>query len=61
MALDPEGDVSLAPTDVAMLPTRILVDRRGVVRDLEVGFDAGQDANLQREIDELLREPAPPP
>ena len=56
--LDPEGEIS-ARYDVSMLPTRVLVDRRGVVRDLEIGFDPGQDANLQREIEELLHEPAP--
>ncbi len=58
VALDPEGEIS-SRYDVSMLPTRVLVDRRGVVRDLEIGFDPGQDANLQREIEELLHEPAP--
>jgi thiol-disulfide isomerase/thioredoxin len=58
VALDPQGEIS-SRYDVSMLPTRVLVDRRGVVRDLEIGFDPGQDANLQREIEELLHEPAP--
>jgi thiol-disulfide isomerase/thioredoxin len=56
--LDSEAAIS-SRYDVAMLPTRVLVDRRGVVRDLEVGFDAAHDAALQREIEELLHEPAP--
>ncbi len=56
--LDPEGVIS-SRYDVAMLPTRVLVDRRGVVRDLEIGFDSAHDAVLQREIEELLHEPAP--
>ena len=56
--LDTDGDIS-SRYDVSMLPMRVLVDRRGVVRDVEIGFDPGQDARLQREIEELLHEPAP--
>jgi thiol-disulfide isomerase/thioredoxin len=56
--LDPGGDIS-SRYDVAMLPMRVLVDRRGVVRDVEFGFAPGQERNLEREIEELLHEPTP--
>lgn len=43
------------------LPTMILVDKRGVVRDVFVGFDPRSDARLEASIRELLAEPAAPP
>jgi thiol-disulfide isomerase/thioredoxin len=44
---------------VASLPTLIVIDKRGVVRDVAVGFDPGSDARLDATVRSLLAEPAP--
>lgn len=44
---------------VNALPTLIVIDRRGVVRDVQVGFDSQSLARLRAEVDMLLAEPAP--
>ena len=47
------------------LPTMIVIDKRGVVRDVFVGFDPTGDAKLEALVKTLLAEPAaspsPPP
>jgi thiol-disulfide isomerase/thioredoxin len=40
------------------LPTTLLVDRRGVVRRVHVGFDAASAEVLERELSALAAEPA---
>ena len=44
---------------VASLPTLIVIDKRGVVRDVAIGFDPGSDARLEATVRTLLAEPAP--
>ena len=44
---------------VASLPTLIIIDKRGVVRDVAIGFDPGADARLDATVRSLLAEPAP--
>lgn len=44
---------------ITSLPTMILVDKGGVVRDVFIGFDPDGDARLEASIHELLAEPAP--
>jgi peroxiredoxin len=44
--------------DVKAMPSGYLVDRRGVVRRVHRGFTAETAAQLEREIEELLKEPA---
>jgi peroxiredoxin len=44
--------------DVKAMPSGYLVDRRGVVRRVHRGFTAETAAALEREIEELLKEPA---
>ena len=44
--------------DVKAMPSGYLVDRRGVVRRVHRGFTAETAAVLEREIEELLKEPA---
>jgi thiol-disulfide isomerase/thioredoxin len=46
--------------NVTGLPTMILIDKNGVVRDVFVGFDPGGDARLEGAIRTLLAEPGPP-
>ena len=44
---------------VASLPTLIVIDKRGVVRDVAIGFDPGSDGRLEATVRTLLAEPAP--
>jgi thiol-disulfide isomerase/thioredoxin len=55
---DVHGDTTRA-YGVSSLPTMVLIDKRGVVRDLSIGYDPGEDARLEQSIRALLAEPAP--
>jgi thiol-disulfide isomerase/thioredoxin len=44
---------------VSSLPTLVVVDKRGVVRDVSVGYDPAEDAHLDGTLRSLLAEPAP--
>jgi thiol-disulfide isomerase/thioredoxin len=49
---------------VVSLPTLVVIDKRGVVRDVAVGYDPGEDARLDAMVRSLLAEPGaaqPPP
>jgi thiol-disulfide isomerase/thioredoxin len=60
VVVDVKGETSRAYT-VSSLPTLFIVDKRGVVRDVEIGFDPspGRDAQREQLIRTLLAEPAP--
>jgi thiol-disulfide isomerase/thioredoxin len=58
VASDPHGETSKAYS-VSALPTLFIIDKRGVVRDLAVGYDPGQDARVEGILKSLLAEPAP--
>lgn len=45
--------------DISALPTVFVIDKRGVVRDLVVGYDPSRDAQIEGLVKELLAEPAP--
>jgi thiol-disulfide isomerase/thioredoxin len=45
---------------VASLPTLIVIDKRGVVRDVDIGYDSSRDGAFEASIRSLLSEPAPP-
>jgi thiol-disulfide isomerase/thioredoxin len=45
---------------VANLPTLIVIDKRGIVRDVAIGYDSSEDARLEGSLRALLAEPAPP-
>jgi len=60
VASDPDAVTSMA-YGVSALPTVFVVDKRGVVRDVEVGADATQEAALEAMIQRLLAEPTPAP
>jgi peroxiredoxin len=59
IVLDPDGDTTGA-YGVSELPTLFLVDKRGVVRHVEVGFGPAGAAEVERLVKELLAEPAAP-
>jgi peroxiredoxin len=44
---------------VGSLPTLVIIDKRGVVRDVAIGFDPGSDARIEATVRSLLAEPAP--
>lgn len=44
---------------VVSLPTLVVIDKRGVVRDVSVGYDPMGDARLDAMVRSLLAEPAP--
>jgi thiol-disulfide isomerase/thioredoxin len=58
VAVDPKGETSRA-YDVSALPTLFVIDKRGVVRDVAVGYDEGREAQIEALLKELLAEPAP--
>lgn len=55
LAGDPQ-DAAARAFDVKAMPSGYLVDRKGVVRKVHRGFDAGTAAVLAREVDALLEE-----
>ena len=46
---------------VSALPTLFIVDKRGVVRAVEIGYDPAHDARVEQLVRTLLAEPAPAP
>jgi thiol-disulfide isomerase/thioredoxin len=44
---------------VVGLPTLVVIDRRGIVREVSVGYDPGEDARLEALVKALLAEVAP--
>jgi peroxiredoxin len=56
---DPGGLVSRA-YHVSSLPTLFVIDRRGVVREVFIGFDPARDAALDALVQGLLAEPDAP-
>ncbi len=44
---------------VSSLPTVVVIDKRGVVRDVSVGYDPSEDARLEGTVRSLLAEAAP--
>ena len=57
LALD-TGDAAAKAFDVKAMPSGYLVDRKGVVRQVHRGFNDDSAAALEREIDNLLKEPS---
>jgi thiol-disulfide isomerase/thioredoxin len=44
---------------VSAYPTAVLIDRRGIVRHISIGYSAREMEELQATIEKLLKEPAP--
>ena len=58
VAADKHGATTRA-YGVSSLPTLVIIDKRGVVRDVAIGFDPGSDARIEATVRTLLAEPAP--
>jgi len=59
IVVDKAGDTSRA-YGISGLPTMLLVDKNGVVRDVFVGFDPSGEPKLEASIKALLAEPVRP-
>lgn len=59
IAVDPNGETTRS-YGVTSLPTVVLVDRRGTVRDVAIGYDGDEEARLDAAIRSLLAEPSSP-
>jgi peroxiredoxin len=44
---------------VMSLPTLVIIDKRGVVRDVDIGYDPAEIGHLDTAVRALLAEPAP--
>ncbi len=55
IALDRSGETS-REYDISALPTLFVIDKRGVVRDVSIGYDDGRDAQVEALVKELLAE-----
>ena len=44
---------------VRALPTIFVIDKKGVIRDVAVGFDPRREAELEVLLERLLAEPSP--
>jgi thiol-disulfide isomerase/thioredoxin len=58
LVADTQGGTTAA-YGVSSLPTLIIVDKRGVVRELAVGYDPAEDAWLDEQVRSLLAERPP--
>lgn len=58
VASDPNGETTHA-YGVSALPTLFVIDKRGVVREVSVGYDPSHEAQVETLIKTLLAEPAP--
>jgi thiol-disulfide isomerase/thioredoxin len=57
-----KGGTTLADRlELTRLPTTLLLDRQGVVRDVHLGFDRAQEAAIESAVRELLSEPSAGP
>ena len=60
VVVDKDGDTSRA-YGVSALPTMILVDKKGIVREVFIGYDPSGDARLEATVKSLLAEAGPAP
>jgi len=60
VASDPH-EATAGAYGVSALPTMFLIDKKGVIREIVVGYDPGRHKDLEKLIQTLLAEPAPTP
>jgi thiol-disulfide isomerase/thioredoxin len=60
VVVDKDGDTSRA-YGVTALPTMLIVDKKGVIRDAFIGYDPTSDARLEAVLKTLLAEAGPAP
>jgi thiol-disulfide isomerase/thioredoxin len=60
VVIDKDGETSRA-YGVTALPTMLIIDKKGVIRDAFIGYDPSSDARVEAEVKALLAEPGPAP
>jgi thiol-disulfide isomerase/thioredoxin len=58
IAVDAKAETSRAYS-VSALPTLFVIDKRGVVRDVAIGYDPAREGQIEQLVKQLLAEPAP--
>jgi thiol-disulfide isomerase/thioredoxin len=58
IGVDKKGETSAA-YHVSSLPSLFVIDKRGVVRDVAVGYDPSREAQIEALLRTLMAEPAP--
>lgn len=53
------GDATASAYGVRAIPTFFVIDKKGVIRDVVVGYDPGVHREVERLLQTLLAEPAP--
>lgn len=53
---DKGGEALSEPLEVTRLPTTLLLDRKGIVRDVHLGFDPADASKFESEVRRLLAE-----
>ncbi|HLE44331.1 MAG TPA: TlpA disulfide reductase family protein [Methylomirabilota bacterium] len=53
---DPGGSRLAPELQIRRLPTTLVVDRRGVIRSVHLGFEPAEEARLERDVRRLLGE-----
>jgi thiol-disulfide isomerase/thioredoxin len=54
-----DNDATASEYGVIALPTLFVIDKKGVIREVEVGYDPARKAEIEKLIKTLLAEPAP--
>jgi thiol-disulfide isomerase/thioredoxin len=54
------GDATAAAYGVRAIPTFFIIDKKGVIREVVVGYDPSSHKDVERLLKSLLAEPAPP-
>ncbi len=57
VALDSDGEVGEA-YGVEGIPTMVIIDKQGIVRDVHVGLSPGLENELHKQLDEVLKNPS---
>ena len=55
------GDATAGVYGVRSLPTMFVIDKKGVIRDVLVGYEPSRHKEVEKLLQTLLAEPAPPP
>lgn len=53
------NETAMAAYGVKVLPTLFIIDKKGVIRDVSLGFDPTKHADIEKLLKTLLAEPAP--
>ena len=58
IGVDANAETSRAYS-ISALPTLFVIDKRGVVRDVAIGYDPAREEQIEKLVKQLLAEPAP--